>query len=118
MKATLFISLIFLITACNSGKTEKSARSENQSWAIKFADATMTRYDSLVTYLGNKPKYEYDLAFLASAIDKLGSTDPKYSEYAKAYIDYFVQEDGKINGHKLEDYNIDRVRPGLNMLDL
>jgi len=110
--------MICALTACHPGKNVKPAQNENQSWAIKFADATMTRYDSLVTYLGNKPKYEYDLAFLASAIDKLGSVDSKYSEYAKAYIDYFVQEDGKINGHKLEDYNIDRVRPGLNMLDL
>jgi unsaturated rhamnogalacturonyl hydrolase len=107
-----------VLTACHPGKNVKPAQNENQSWAIKFADATMTRYDSLVTYLGNKPKYEYDLAFLASAIDKLGSVDSKYSEYAKAYIDYFVQENGKINGHKLEDYNIDRVRPGLNMLDM
>jgi unsaturated rhamnogalacturonyl hydrolase len=112
------IFLICVLTACNPVKTVKPAQNENQSWAIKFADATMTRYDSLVTYLGNKPKYEYDLAFLASAIDKLGSVDSKYSEYSKAYIDYFVQEDGKINGHKLADYNIDRVRPGLNMLDL
>jgi len=118
MKPTLIIFLICIITACNSGKTEKSARIENQLWSVKFADATITRYDSLVTYLGKKPKYEYDLAFLASAIDKLGSTDPKYSEYAKTYIDFFVQEDGTINGHKLADYNIDRVRPGLNMLDL
>jgi len=118
MKPMLIIFLICIITACNSGKTEKSVRSENQLWSVKFADATMIRYDSLVTYLGKKPKYEYDLALLASAIDRLGTTDKKYSEYAKAYIDYFVQEDGKINGHKLEDYNIDRVRPGLNMLDL
>jgi unsaturated rhamnogalacturonyl hydrolase len=118
MKPLMFIFLICVLTACNQGKNVKPAQNEDQSWAIKFADATMTRYDSLVTYLGNKPKYEYDLAFLASAIDKLGSVDSKYSEYAKAYIDYFVKEDGTINGHKLADYNIDRVRPGLNMLDL
>jgi unsaturated rhamnogalacturonyl hydrolase len=118
MKPLMCIFLICVLTACHPGKNVKPAQNENQSWAIKFADATMTRYDSLVTYLGNKPKYEYDLAFLASAIDKLGSVDSKYSEYAKAYIDYFVQENGKINGHKLEDYNIDRVRPGLNMLDM
>ncbi len=43
----------------------------------------MTRYDSLVTYLGKKPKYEYDLAFLASAIDKLGSVDSKYRNTQK-----------------------------------
>ena len=114
------LSFIFMALLLGCSPKNKSSEKEQQpvSWAIQFADATMTRYDSLVTYLGKKPKYEYDLAFLASAIDKFGTVDPKYSEYAKAYIDYFVQEDGKINGHKLEDYNIDRIRPGLNMLDL
>ena len=118
MKISLSILIIALLFSCTPKNKTPEKEQQPVSWAIKFADATITRYDSLVTYLGNKPKYEYDLAFLASAIDRLGTTDQKYSEYAKAYIDYFVQEDGKVNGHKLEDYNIDRVRPGLNMLDL
>src|SRR5690606_19455451 len=88
------------------------------SWAIKFADATITRSDSLIYYMRDQPKYEYDYALLATAINKLSVVDPKYSQYAKAYIDYFIREGGKINGHKLSDYNIDRVRPGLNMLEL
>ena len=78
----------------------------------------MARNDSLITYNGKAPKYEYDLAFLASAIEKLGTGNPKYSAYAKAYIDYFVQPDGTINGYNADDYNIDRVRPGINMLEL
>ena len=118
MKPTLLIFLICLLTACNARKNEKTIQTESQSWAVKFADAIMARHDSLVYYNGNRPKYEYDYALLANVIDQLGETDSKYSEYAKAYIDYFVQEDGKINGHKLEDYNIDRIRPGLNMIDL
>jgi unsaturated rhamnogalacturonyl hydrolase len=78
----------------------------------------MHRADSLIYYLRETPKYEYDYAFLASAIDKLAEQNKKYSDYTKAYIDYFVQEDGTIKGHKLSNYNIDRVRPGLNMLEL
>jgi unsaturated rhamnogalacturonyl hydrolase len=104
------------------GCSGKSKTSENESksvlWSVQMADAVMTRYDSLIHYNGNKPKYEYDLAFLGMAIDKLGTIDKKYSDYMKSYIDYFVQSDGTINGHKLSDYNIDRVRPGFNMLEL
>jgi len=107
-----------LVLSCSSQNKPLQKEQQQVSWAVQFADAVITRHDSLVFYNGNKPKYEYDLAFLAGAIDKLGSVNPKYSEYAKAYIDYFVQKDGTINGHKLTDYNIDRVRPGLNMLDL
>lgn len=118
MKLSALILIIAMLFGCASKTKTPVAEQKQISWAVKMANAVMTRYDSLVTYNGKTPKYEYDLAFLAGAIDKLGSTDPKYSEYAQAYIDYFVQEDGTINGHKLEDYNIDRVRPGLNMLEL
>jgi len=118
MKLSALILIISMLFGCASKNKTPVAEQKQILWSVKMADAVMTRFDSLVTSLGKRPKYEYDLAFLASAIDRLGTTDTKYSEYAKAYIDYFVQEDGKINGHKPEDYNIDRVRPGLNMLEL
>lgn len=112
---TLFIALL---TSCmQTNKTNENVKPP-PIWAIQFAEATMARSDSLIYYLRDQPKYEYDYAFLASAIDKLGEYDNKYSDYAKSYIDYFVKEDGTISGYKLSDYNIDRVRPGLNMLDL
>jgi len=97
---------------------QKTAKQKEFYWATLFADAVMNRSDSLIYYLRNKPKYEYDYAFLGSAIDKLGSIDKKYSAYMQAYIDYFVGENGNIIGYKLTDYNIDRIRPGLNMLEL
>lgn len=113
--------IIILIAALTSGCAQPDKTGEKEkylSWAMKFSDAVMHRSDSLVYYDRDKPKYEYDYAFLASAIEKLGQYDKKYSDYAQAYIDYFVQEDGTIYTYKLSDYNIDRVRPGLNMLGL
>jgi len=97
---------------------QKTAKQKEFYWATLFADAVMNRSDSLIYYLRDKPKYEYDYAFLGSAIDKLGSINKKYSAYMQAYIDYFVGENGNIIGYKLTDYNIDRIRPGLNMLEL
>ncbi len=117
MKILAAIIFIVLITGCTS-TNKKQEESKQFSWAIRFADAVMARHDSLIYYNGNQPKYEYDYAFLATAIDKLGETDKKYSDYSKAYIDYFVNADGSISGYKLADYNIDRIRPGLNMLEL
>jgi unsaturated rhamnogalacturonyl hydrolase len=78
----------------------------------------MTRYDSLIYYNNGSPKFEYDYSFLGSAIDKLGTLDKKYSEYMQDYVNYFVQEDGTIYNYKISDYNIDRIRPGLNILTL
>lgn len=117
MKPSTILFLLFLLgnglINAQESKTEKELY-----WATHFADAVMHRADSLIYYLRETPKYEYDYAFLASAIDKLAEQNKKYSDYTKAYIDYFVQEDGTIKGHKLSNYNIDRVRPGLNMLEL
>jgi len=118
MKLSATILFLGFLLSCSSPTKPQKNKKQPVSWAVQFADAVMTRHDSLIHYNGNKPKYEYDLAFLGSAIDKLGTTDKKYSDYMKSYIDYFVQPDGTINGHKLSDYNIDRVRPGVNMLEL
>ncbi len=112
----LFLIVIFQFGYC----CPDNNREENKKiyWGTRFADAVMHQSDSLIYYLRDTPKYEYDFAFLAWAIDKLGEIDKKYSDYAQAYTDYFVQEDGSINGYKLSDYNIDRIRPGLNILEL
>lgn len=118
MKITAAIFIAFVLFSCTSKSQKPETQTAQISWAVKMADAVMARNDSLITYNGKAPKYEYDLAFLASAIEKLGTGSPKYSAYAKAYIDYFVQPDGTINGYNADDYNIDRVRPGLNMLEL
>src|SRR5690554_7068228 len=99
MKLYTTILIIALTSACfHSNQNEENEK--YLSWALQFADAVMHRSDSLIYYNREKPKYEYDYAFLASAIDKLGQYDKKYSDYAQAYIDYFVQEDGTIQGYK------------------
>jgi unsaturated rhamnogalacturonyl hydrolase len=117
MRSLFLVFIVSVITGCVTSKTG-GISDEVPEWAVKFADAVMHRSDSLIYYDRDKPKYEYDYAFLGSAMDKLGKYDRKYSDYMQAYIDYFVQEDGSIEGYKLSDYNIDRVRPGLNMLCL
>ena len=114
-----FPVLLILLFALNCQSQSKQTNNQNKLyWATRFADAVMHQSDSLIYYLRDKPKYEYDYAFLGYAIDKLGVIDRKYSEYARAYIDYFVQDNGAINGYKFSDFNIDRVRPGVNMLNL
>jgi len=118
MKSSILFVILFSLVSCNNAKKKVDTANLKKSWATQFADAIMTRHDSLIYYNGAKPKYEYDYAFLAMAIDKLSDTDEKYANYARAFIDYFVQKDGTINGHKTSNYNIDRIRPGNNMIDL
>ena len=38
--------------------------------------------------------------------------EQKYIDFAEKYIDHRVQEDGSINGYKVEEYNLDNVNAG------
>jgi unsaturated rhamnogalacturonyl hydrolase len=84
-----------------------------------MANSVMKQHDSLIYYEGKeKIRWQYDVAMLAMAIDKLGVIDQKYSNYMKTYVDYFVNEDGSIKGYKPEEYNIDRINPAKNLFTL
>ena len=118
MSKLVFCFLILLFAGCNQS-TYKNIIDENPTWALAMADASISRFDSLIRY--NNPtrvKWEYDFAFLGLAIDRLGSIDQKYSKYMQDYIDYFVDSEGNIKSYKKSDYNIDRVNPGKNLIVL
>ena len=117
MRILPIVLLFVIMLGCNRQKNTED-KQEDYFWAVQFANGVMHRSDSLIYYLRESPKYEYDYAFLGYAINKLAFIDQKYADYNKAYIDFFVRNDGSIDGHKLSDYNIDRVRPGVNMLEL
>ena len=116
----LFISVMILgigLSACNSNQRREAAM--EKLWSERMADAVMARFDSLVVY--NNPdriKWQYDIAMLGQAIDRLGSEDPAYSEYMQDFVDYFVQEDGTILKYKKSDYNLDHINPAKNLLTL
>lgn len=119
MRTSVLLLIVISLLGCSSKKTEKDKEKEkSELWSVKFAEAVLHESDSLIYYLIDEPKYEYDHAFLGDAIYKLKDIDSKYAEYLKSYIDYFLHEDGEIDGHKISNYNIDRVRPGLSMLTL
>lgn len=110
--------LFLLLFSCSSDSNPNKLNT-GELWSIKMADAVMERFDSLIYY--NNPsnvKWQYDIAFLGQAMDKLGSYDPRYSDYMKSFIDYFVQEDGTVKAYKQSDYNLDHINPAKCLLSL
>jgi unsaturated rhamnogalacturonyl hydrolase len=81
-----------------------------------MANTVISRSDSLAFYVDRRPKWAYDVAFLGMAMDRLGAVDPKYSEYMDDWVDYFVQPDGSVLDYRKEEYNLDRIFPGRNVL--
>jgi unsaturated rhamnogalacturonyl hydrolase len=78
---TIFLSLlgVGLLVGCQT----KPKQADAPKWSVRMADAVMHRADTLTKYLGSKEslRWQYDVAMLAGAIDKLGNIDPKYSDY-------------------------------------
>lgn len=112
---TLLIVLI-LFTACAHKTT--SSDDEPKSWAVNMANAAISRCDSLLYYNNNPAKWQYDVAMLGQAIDKLGYIDTVYSNYHRDFLNYFVLEDGTIKKYRNTDYNLDHVNPAKGLITL
>ncbi|MCU0362403.1 MAG: glycoside hydrolase family 88 protein [Bacteroidales bacterium] len=91
---------------------------EPGKWSLKMANTVLATSDSLIYYVDRKPKWAYDVALLGMAVDRLGTIDRKYSDYMKAWVDYFVRPDGSVIDYRMSEYNLDRILPGRNILTL
>ncbi|MBN1925521.1 MAG: glycoside hydrolase family 88 protein [Prolixibacteraceae bacterium] len=114
------ILILLIIASCNTvSKKNNQACNEKQKWSVRMANSVMNLHDSLVYYEGhNRIRWQYDVAMLSMAIDKLGVIDQKYSDYMKTYYDYFINDDGTVKDYQIEEYNIDRINPAKNLFTL
>jgi unsaturated rhamnogalacturonyl hydrolase len=109
----MFTFVVLFTMGCNHEKPDHT----NDKWAVKMANSVIHRYDSLVNYMNpDKIKWQYDIAMLGQAIDKLGHEDSIYSQYMEDYVDYFVTETGDVRKYDPTDYNIDRINPAKNII--
>lgn len=87
-------------------------------WSERMANTIMARWDTLLELDGGRIRWQYDVAFVGEAIDRLGHIDPKYSAYMEDWINFFVREDGTVYRYRIEEFNIDRVRPAKHIITL
>jgi len=118
MYKKIILVLLLLITACNFQAQVQKNRKTESKWSIRMANTVLSRSDSLIYYVDKNPKWAYDVAFLGMAIDRLGSADIKYSKYMENWVNHFVKPDGSVLDYTINEYNLDRIFPGRNMLTL
>ncbi len=89
-------------------------------WSVRMSESVMQRNDSLVKSTRTPNKWQYDIAWLAGSIARLSDAtgDDKYFRYMKTYMDYYVNPDGTARYYTLEEYNLDRIRPAVNLFAL
>ncbi|HPC99689.1 MAG TPA: glycoside hydrolase family 88 protein [Bacteroidales bacterium] len=116
-QSILASALIAILSLYGCGQ-KTSGQNNAMKWSVRMANTVMTQADSLIHYVSGKPKWAYDVSFLGMAIDKLGSTDRKYSRYMEDWVNYFVRSDGSVIDYKSDEYNLDRILPGRNIMTL
>lgn len=116
MYRTILMLTIVLLSSCGSPAESGKKTDTELKWSVRMANTVINRSDSLIYYVDRHPKWAYDVAFLGMAIDRLGSMDPKFSNYMEDWVDYFVREDGSVVDYRKEEYNLDRIFPGRNVL--
>jgi unsaturated rhamnogalacturonyl hydrolase len=103
-----YLLLIFTLTCI-------SLTSKESKYYLLMADSEMKRNpESWMLDFSKKLKWDYcnglELQAFLKVWEKTG--DEKYFQYAKSYADTIIDENGRIKGYKLEEYNLDRINSG------
>ena len=109
---------LFTISVFSCSINGQNSNKSSEKWSVKMANTVISRSDSLIHYVDHNPKWAYDVAFLGMAVDKLGKYDKKYSQYMENWVNYFVKPNGSVTDYRLEEYNLDRIFPGRNVITL
>ena len=94
-------------------------RAQSAPLSERMATTVMTVWKDSVTTDPSKPeKWNYEQGVLLKGMEGvwLNTGDGRYFKYIQHVIDRFVADDGTIRTYKPEDYNIDNVLSGRNLL--
>jgi unsaturated rhamnogalacturonyl hydrolase len=70
--------------------------------------------------LGSPAKWTYDHGLVLKGIERvyIATNDKQYLDFIQRGMDHFVADDGSIRTYKPDEYNIDNILPGRNLLFL
>jgi len=126
MKTLILVLVIFLnafvILNGESDNTNKIAIPKNEPWSIRIADTFLARHPGAVTYDSGSPdkKWNYEQGCILEAFNQLWlkTGNKKYFEFIKNNIDHYVEENGSIKTYKYDDFSLDNINTGRQLLTL
>lgn len=97
-----------------------AAAQEGRPWSVRMADSVMGRQPRATQIEqrtpADTPKWSYSAALLVRAVGEVGrkTSGKKYLDYAKDYVDCFVNDQGVIDPkqYKPSDFKLDDIAPG------
>lgn len=120
--AACAVMLLLVVGGCATGL--KPAKPNETPWSVRMADSVIAHHPDPAKWevdkKTNKPKWSYATAFATYSVVTAGVRrgEGRYIDYGKAYIDAYIDEDGKFKPkvYKAKDYKLDDVQPGRLLL--
>jgi unsaturated rhamnogalacturonyl hydrolase len=127
-----YLSFFLTISLFASGKDTSDLVGKNSTnhknisinsfkhWPELLSDAVIKNYPDLAEYSTKKITWNYELGVVLTSMWKvwLKTKNPKYYNYIKKNIDYFVTDKGNIKTYTLSKYRLDDITSGRVVLDL
>ena len=109
MKRSVYIFLLLL----------SSTTYAQQNYSERLAATVMSLWkDSMALKKNSAASWTYDQGLVLCGIENIWKRtgDAKYFNYIQKSMDFFVDDKGKIRTYKPDEFNIDNVAPGRNLL--
>jgi unsaturated rhamnogalacturonyl hydrolase len=99
-------------------QTAAQARTD-QRLSVRVAESILSRCEEgLHPNIANKWGYVAGMALTAFGWLGDHTGESRYHDFVKRHMDIFVHEDGSIQGYSVEEYNLDHINKGKNLLRL
>jgi unsaturated rhamnogalacturonyl hydrolase len=119
MKFSWFRNLAIVAAVAGSALAlNAQAPASTQPWSIRAANAAMARWPQ--GHIGAKPAFKYELGTYLQGVDDvyLNTADRRYYDYIKSSIDELITEDGAIPTYRPDEWQLDAVLTGRQLLRL
>jgi len=96
-----------------------AACAEQKPWSVRTADAAISRWpNGRFVPADARWAWNYELGTLLEGFDAvwLNTADKRYYDYIKSSVDQFVEADGSIPTWKLEEYQLDNILMGRQLM--
>ncbi len=108
------------------GATEQSAsfinnNTSGKNWSMLLSETAMKIWpDSFLLENDKVAKWRYDQGVILKGMESVWNAtgDGKWFKYIQKSMDHYVQDNGTIKGYRPDEYNIDHVNNGKNLLFL
>jgi unsaturated rhamnogalacturonyl hydrolase len=110
-----FIGIIMVSIICQNCNHDNKQSVNGTNTAVLMADSQLQKFPEAWMVLESKrAAWNYMSGLVSFSMIKLWEKtgDEKYFTYAKEYADKFIDENGNIDGYRIETYNVDNLNSG------